>query len=89
MSVKFVQVPAAQTTVLDGEWIIMHEENLTITRLNETGGLCWKLLEQPQSIDQLAAAMTEEYEVGQDISRQDAVNYISILIQNGLIEHAV
>lgn len=89
MSMKYIQVPAVQTTVLNGDWMIMHEDNLTITRLNETGGLCWTMLQQPQSIEQLAAALSAEYEIAQDVSRQDAESYISILMQNGLIENAV
>ena len=61
--------------VLEGDALILHPEAGTLHRLNGTGTRAWELLDGERSLDTIAAALTDEYEV----SAADAINQLAEL----------
>ena len=48
--------------------------------MNATGKFLWDLLEQDQTVDSLAQALVENYEVEFDKAKEDVIKYIEPLI---------
>lgn len=57
-----------------------------IIALNETGAFLWRQLEQDCSPEELAAALTQEFEVDLVQARADVRAYLANLQEQGLIE---
>lgn len=54
--------------------------------LNETGVILWRLLETGSTREEMATALTEEYEVGFDQALSDVDEYLEVLKRAGCIE---
>lgn len=53
--------------------------------LNDTGAYLWELLEQEQTVETLTVAMTDRYDVEQDLARRDVEAFVGRLIPTGAI----
>lgn len=53
--------------------------------LNNTGAYLWELLEQEQTVETLTVAMTDRYDVEQDLARKDVEAFVGRLIPTGAI----
>ena len=58
----------------------------SMIRLNGTGRFLWDLLAEDVSVDDLAQAMTEKYDVSAEDARRDVEAFVSALEQNGILE---
>ena len=54
--------------------------------LNETGVILWRLLEKGNTREEMATALTEEYEVGFEQALSDVDEYLKVLERAGCIE---
>ncbi len=54
--------------------------------LNETGKLLFSMLMEGCAEEQLVAALTAEYEIGEDVAKKDVARFLSPLRAQGLIE---
>ena len=54
--------------------------------LNESGTILWNALEKGCSLDELADALLEEYEVTREQALADAEEFIAVLAKVGCIE---
>jgi hypothetical protein len=76
-----------ETAQLDDEWIVLNTEQYTITKLNETGGFCWALLNERQTIESLFEAISEKFTPeSEDAVRADIQCFLLELQEYGLIE---
>ncbi|MCK1993424.1 PqqD family protein [Peribacillus muralis] len=87
--VQYIQCSTVEATQLDEEWIILHTENFTVTKLNEIGGFCWGLLNQAQTVDSLVQSLSNQYVAMEEISTRDIESYLLDLLQFGLIKHVI
>ena len=53
--------------------------------LNDTGAYLRELLEQEQTVETLTVAMTDRYDVEQDLARKDVEAFVGRLIPTGAI----
>jgi hypothetical protein len=74
---------------LDLEWIILNTDNYTVIKLNEAGGFCWSLLSEVQSVDSLVQAIQREYELSDEAVEKDIEAFLTDMMEQGLVEHAV
>ena len=74
-----------------GEYIIIPtgstalEFNGLIT-VNEIGVLLWKMLQEKVSLDQLVAGVLAEYDVEEDVAREDIQEFLDKLQESGILE---
>lgn len=68
--------------------MILNTDTCTVTKINETGGLCWSLLADKQSADSLASLVREEYGLLNEPSGPELEPFLSELLEYGLIQHA-
>ncbi len=67
-----------QIVLVDPDKVLVHE-------LNEVGTFLWSLVDGARSADQMAQALTEEFEVSHDEALGDVENFLKRLAQLGLI----
>ena len=87
--IQYIQTENCEATELDGEWMILNSNQLTITKLNDVGGHCWSLLEQKQTAQTLTQSLLEKFPAN-DITevKQDIEEFLMNLMEYGLVQHA-
>jgi hypothetical protein len=86
---EYVRKNDYEAVQLDLEWIILNTDAFTVIKLNEIGGFCWSLLGEVQSIDSIVQAIRMEYEFVEEAVEQDIEAFLTELMEQGLVEHAV
>lgn len=71
--------------VLEGDALILHPEAGTLHRLNGTGTRAWELLDGSRSLDTVAAALADEYEVSEADAIEQLAELGGELIAAGLV----
>ena len=86
---QYIQAGNYEATELDGEWIILNTDQLTITKLNDIGGHCWSLLNEVQTVDTLTQALLEKFlsSVNKELIMKDMEEFLANLIQCELIKY--
>lgn len=74
-----------------GNWVVLPLADKVLDfngmlSLNDTGVMLWKLLEKGSNREEMATALTEEFEVGYDQALADVDEYIEVLKGAGCIE---
>ncbi|MFD0829819.1 PqqD family protein [Neobacillus sp. M.A.Huq-85] len=89
MMTHYIQKENIEETELDGEWILLNTNQLTVTKLNEIGGLCWSLLNNVQTTESLAQAVLDKFRPVEDKEqiKKDIEEFLSQLNECGLIEY--
>ena len=70
---------------LDGEAVLLHAGSKDYYRLNETGQVIWRVLEQGGDEDAVVAALTAAFEVDADEARRESNRIIAELLAAGLL----
>lgn len=54
--------------------------------LNGTGKFLWDLLEQEQTVESLAQALIDTYQISEELAMKDAAAFVEKLMPSGAIE---
>ena len=73
---------------LDEETIVVDPKRREVHLLNETAARIWELLATPRSLDDLAATLGDEYDVGEADLREAIVECVDGLASKGLLAAA-
>jgi len=55
--------------------------------LNDTGSFLWNLMQKPVRVNEMRAALVEEFDVDADTAEKDLLRVLADLRDAGLIEH--
>lgn len=55
--------------------------------LNESGAKIWELLQEGQTIDQIADYLKNRYDIGADEAKQDVRQFTEVLKREGILQH--
>ena len=74
-----------------GTWVVLPLSHDTVDfngviRLNGSGAVLWKALEQGSGRDALVQALTSQYEVTLDQAAQDVDEFLEMLAKTGCME---
>lgn len=72
--------------VLDGEAIIINLATGSYYAMNNVGGLVWRSIEQQCSLDEIAARVSEHYEVSIERARTDLLTLSAQLLEEGVVQ---
>ena len=70
---------------LDDEVVVLNLRTSQYLRINETGVFLWRLLEQGMSLEGLAGALTDEYEIDETTAARDVQSLLETLDEHGLL----
>ena len=57
--------------------------------LNESGVILWRRLAEGCSLEELVLALTDEYEVAEDVARRDAEKFIAKISEAGCLDRGI
>lgn len=83
------QVRRRSTTVFerfDSETLVLDLDSGRSVRLNGTGSRLWEALDEPRAPSELAAILTEEWELSAERATSDVAAFIEALRERELIE---
>ncbi|HWJ79398.1 MAG TPA: PqqD family protein [Niallia sp.] len=86
---QYIKKDNYETVQLDHEWIIMNTDHFTVTKLNDIGGFCWSLLENPQSTEALTQSVKVQFHLDNLNLSIHIEDFLRELMEYGLIQHAV
>ena len=81
----FVPTSKAAYRRIGDEVVIVNTQNNTLLTLNETGSRIWTILDG-RSVAQVAASLSEEYEIALEVAVEDTIDFINELSLRGLID---
>ena len=73
------------TTEVDGEVMAMNVARGECYGLDQIGSRIWAMIEQPRQIEDLCAALMEEFEVDAATCRRDVEDLLQTLRNDGLV----
>lgn len=73
---------------LQGEAVLLHAGTKDYFRLNETGQVVWRMIEQGSDEDAIVAALLEAYDVDAEEARAEVQRIVRELIDAGLLVSA-
>jgi hypothetical protein len=68
-----------------GETVILDLDDDTFLRLNAAGAALWKALDEPRSIESLAAVLQEQFGIDEPTARTDASAFVEDMSKRGLL----
>jgi hypothetical protein len=79
VNVQYRWNKSVEAIEMDGDWVILHANHNTITRLNRTGGVIWSLLQDAADVESIVSTLTNEYDVEPNQVASDVVEFICAL----------
>lgn len=87
MNIKYKLSDKQVSTTFSGESVILNHADGTYYTLNEVGSFIWDLIEEsPKSMDELAEAVQDEFEVSEEECIRDIKSLLTDLQHEGLLE---
>ena len=56
-------------------------------QLNLVGGAVWDLCDGTRTLEQVVAAMADEFDVSRDVLREDVTEFVSDLVERGWLQY--
>lgn len=86
MSAQYRWNPHVEVAELEGEWVVMNVEGLTMTRLNELGGFILAQFEQSCALEPVVNQVVDVYAVDRDQATRDVNRFVQSLRDAGLLD---
>ena len=71
---------------LNGEAVVLSVKSGKYYGLKGAGGVIWRVIETPKTIDEIQISVMNEYEIGEDECLHEIETFLTKLIDEGLIE---
>lgn len=81
----FMRDPDLVAADMDGDLVMMSIDNGEYYGVGGVGPRIWELLESPRTVEQITAAIVEEFDVEADTCREDMLGFIRQLLDMGLV----
>jgi len=72
--------------IYDQEGVLVNTRKAQIKVINEVGAYIWSMLDGVRSVQEIARAVSTQYDVELDQAEQDTLEFVRDLSQKGLIE---
>ncbi|WP_017811551.1 lasso peptide biosynthesis PqqD family chaperone [Paenibacillus shenyangensis] len=71
---------------MNGEKVMLDIESGKYYNLGAIGGRIWDISENPVTVDEIVAVLLQEYDVAQDVCKQQVSVFVEKMLQEGLVE---
>ncbi len=71
---------------VNGEIVALHIERGQCYGLNAVASEIWRMLQEPKSVSEICTALRDDYDIDETTCREEVVDLLSDLQQEGLIE---
>ncbi len=84
-SAKPTRHPRLASRIVDGEAVLVDPDRNVVRMLNTVGSRIWELADGTRTVDEIAEALTEEFEVEVPEARQSVVEFVDELAGKELL----
>lgn len=88
--IQLVSIPVISRDVIsriyDQEGVLVNTRKAQIKVINEVGAYIWSMIDGVRSVQDIARAVSTQYDVELDQAEQDTLEFVRDLSQKGLIE---
>ena len=77
--------PRTASRLFSGEAVIISPAENAVRMLNPVGSRIWELCDGRRTLDEIAAVLTEEFEVDRAHARQSATEFVAELLDKELL----
>ncbi len=85
MTTTYHRHPDLRLTEVDNEGVVLHLGSLRYFTVNETGLAILTALAQPRTMDQLVRAVTDEYDVTDDVAQATTRDFVDRCVDAKLL----
>lgn len=85
MTVAYVRRPDLRAVEMDGELVMMGQEQGEYYGLKDVAASLWHHLAEPRTLDELCKLVATEYDVSEDDCRDDIAVFLDELVAKKLI----
>ncbi|PYZ96967.1 PqqD family protein [Alteribacter lacisalsi] len=82
---RVAQKPGNIVSDMDGEKVMLSVKNGKYYNLGQMGGVIWDRIEEPVLIGDLVNSLLSEYEVEEDLCREQVTSFLEKLAEEDLI----
>ncbi len=72
--------------VLNNEVFIVRQDTHKIHSLNRSGSFIWQLFNGKHTLQQVIDTVCDQFEVSKEVAKADASEFVSNLLEQGLVE---
>lgn len=83
---KPIHSPRTASRVFGQDAVIISPAENTVRMLNPTGSRIWELADGSRTMDEIAALLTQDFEVSLSEARQQVAEFLSDLETRGLVD---
>ena len=77
--------PAMAWQSIDGQMVLLDSDGMRLIGISDTGARIWALMDGARSLDDIAHALTEEFDVSLDAARADVRAFVTELAALGAV----
>ena len=82
---RFRQAERTASRVIDGASFVIAIDSQVLLELNDVGTHIWERLAAPSTVDALAQAVAEEFEVDPVAAQRDVESFLGTLVERGVV----
>ncbi|WPP40623.1 lasso peptide biosynthesis PqqD family chaperone [Paenibacillus hunanensis] len=83
---RFVQNKNYIASDMNGEKVMLDVQSGKYYNLGTIGGRIWDLSAQASTVDEIVARLLEEYEVSQEVCKQQVTTFMGQMLSEGLVD---
>lgn len=87
-SPTYVRRPGMHAVEMDGELVMMGQDQGEYYGLRDVAASIWQHLAEPRTTDELCALVAEEYDVSAAACRDDVAAFVDELVAKSLVDAA-
>jgi hypothetical protein len=81
----YVRSPDAIFSEIEGEFVALNINKGQCYGMDSIASRIWSLIDQPRSVEEICAALQQDYEVDLDTCRGDVESLLNALSKEGLV----
>ena len=85
MTTTYSRHPDLRLTAVEDEGVVLHLGSLRYFTVNETGRTILQALEQPRTLAELVRAVTDEYDVSDEVAEQTTRAFVDRCVDAALL----
>ncbi|MBA1420130.1 MAG: PqqD family protein [Epsilonproteobacteria bacterium] len=81
---KVIFVESVFAQLVDDEMVLLDMESENYFGLDEVGTSIWNAMQENETLEEVFSVLLEQYDVGEEMLKNDLLNFVTKLVDNGL-----
>ena len=81
---KVIFTESVFAQLVDDEMVLLDMESENYFGLDEVGTSIWNAMQENETLEEVFKVLLEQYDVGEEMLKNDLLNFVTKLVDNGL-----